>query len=66
MDVVNNTVKFNYTFNYPSPPYKKGVYRMDVTVYKEFTLIPIPIGSAFANFELTGRCIYKFHETQNA
>ena len=53
-----NTVVFNLTTNYPSSHHKKGTYRMDVTVYKQEFIFPMPIGSDFTKFELTGNSLF--------
>lgn len=49
-----NAVIFNFTTSYPSSQYKKGYYRMDVTVYKTEFIFPMPQGSATTKFDLTG------------
>ena len=47
-------IEFNITVSYSSTYTKKGKYRMDVTVYKDEFIFPIPQGSNFTIFELTG------------
>ena len=49
-----DAVTFNFTISYPSSHFKKGIYRMDVTVYKQEYIFPMPQGSAATKFELTG------------
>ena len=52
------SVVFNFTRSYPSTDFKKGVYRMDVTIYKQEFIFPMPQGSASTKFELTGKFVF--------
>lgn len=49
-----DAVEFNATVSYPSAQFKRGTYKMDVTVYKQEFIFPIPQGSDATTFELTG------------
>ena len=46
--------EFNFTTTYASDVFKRGTYKMDVTVYKQEFIFPIPQGSASTLFDITG------------
>lgn len=51
---------FNLTTSYKSGTVKKGQYQMDVTIYKEQFIFPIPQGSASVTFQITGKAAGSF------
>ena len=51
--------EFKFTTTYGSPTYKRGTYKMDITVYKQEFIFPIPQGSASTLFDITGWYKYK-------